>query len=327
MVSEALGISRASLYRACSPTASSQEDAPKRERRSVRSLSACERQTALDTLHAERFQDCSVREVYATLLDEGRHLCSISTMYRLLRKEGETRERRDQCVHPAYRRPELLARGPNELWSWDITKLLGATKWTYYYLYVILDVYSRYVVGWTLSYREGAALAEAFISETCGKQRIAEGQLTLHADRGSAMTSKPVAFLLADLGVTKSHSRPHTSNDNPYSEAQFKTMKYRPAFPARFASMEEARLFCQRFFGWYNGVHHHSGIALLTPEVVHYGRAEQMMSERQETLTKAYKAHPERFVRQAPVPQMLPEAVWINPPMKEQEEQIEGEIL
>ena len=326
-VSEALGISRAALYRACRPKATSQDVVAKTEKGSVRSLSECERQAVLDMLHTERFRDCSVREVYATLLDEGQHLCSISTMYRLLRKGGETRERRNQLVHPVYSRPELLARCPNELWSWDITKLLGTEKWTYYYLYVILDVYSRYVVGWTLSYREGASLAKEFIAETCGKQQIEEKQLTLHADRGSSMTSKPVAFLLADLGVTKSHSRPHTSNDNPYSEAQFKTMKYRPEFPARFGSIEEARAFCQSFFGWYNGVHHHSGIALLTPEVVHYGRAEQVTKERQSTLLRAYEEHPERFVRQAPVPPLLPKAVWINAPTKEQEEQINRKIL
>jgi len=266
-------------------------------------------------LLGERFVDVAPPEVHATLLDEGTYLCSVSTMYRILTEHDEVRERRDQLVHPAYTRYELLATRPNETWSWDITKLLGVAKWTYYYLYVILDIFSRFVVGWTLQMRENAAVAQALIDQTCQKQLIVPGQLTIHADRGSAMTSKPVAFLLADLGVTKTHSRPHVSNDNPYSEAQFKTMKYRPDFPDRFGSIEHARQFCQTFFTWYNTQHRHSGIGMLTPEMVHYGRAQEVIAARAAVLTAAYAAHPERFVRKPPVPLALPNAVWINPPL------------
>ena len=285
-------------------------------RTSPRALSAMERQAVLDVLHSERFLDQAPAEVHAALLDEGVYHCSVRTMYRLLAAEGESGERRNQARHPAYARPELLARRPNELWSWDITKLLGPAKWTYYYLYVILDVFSRYVVGWMLANQESAALAERLIAETITKQGVPPGQLSIHADRGSSMTSKPVAFLLADLGVTKTHSRPHVSNDNPFSESQFKTMKYRPDFPARFGSPEDARAFCQGFFGWYNGEHHHSALAFLTPQVVHFGQADQILAARRETLLAAYRAHPERFVRRAPAPGELPNAVWINPPAK-----------
>ncbi len=320
-VCQALGLSRASLYRALTPA--SPEARPKTgpdsynasERTpSCRSLSGAERQEVLDILCSERFADSSPPQVYATLLDEGQFACSVSTMYRLLRQHGQSRERRNQLTHPVYARPELLATRPNQVWSWDITKLLGPAKWTYYYLYVILDVFSRIVVGWTLAYRESAAIAEELIAQTCSKQAIAPGALTIHADRGSSMTSKPVAFLLADLGVTKTHSRPHTSNDNPFSESHFKTMKYRPEFPSRFESIEEARAFCQVFFAWYNAEHRHSGIAMLTPETVHYGRAEQVIAARAAVLDQAYAAHPERFVRRPPVPQALSSAVWINPP-------------
>ena len=279
-----------------------------------RALSTPERTAVLDVLHSPRFQDAAPAAVYATLLDEGTYLASERTMYRLLAADGETRPRRDQLVHPTYQQPELLATAPNQVWSWDITKLLGPAKWTYFYLYVILDVYSRYVVGWMIAHREQAELAERLIAETIAKQELPAGQLTLHADRGSSMTSKPVAFLLADLGVTKTHSRPHVSNDNPYSEAQFKTLKYRPDFPACFASMEEARAFCQDFFRWYNAEHRHSGIGLLTPEVVHYGQAHDAYDARAQVLATAFAAHPERFVRQPPRPPQLPTAAWINPP-------------
>jgi putative transposase len=279
-----------------------------------RALSAAERAAVLDVLHSERFRDAAPAAVYATLLDEGAYLASERTMYRLLAAAGETRPRRDQLVHPAYAKPELLATAPNQVWSWDITKLLGPATWTYYYLYVILDVYSRYVVGWMVAHRERAELAERLIAETIAKQGVPTGQLTLHADRGSSMTSKPVAFLLADLGVTKTHSRPHVSNDNPYSEAQFKTLKYRPGFPERFASIEEARAFGRDFFRWYNAEHRHSGIGLLAPEVVHHGQAQASYDARSRVLAAAHAAHPERFVRQAPRPPQLPTAAWINPP-------------
>ncbi len=303
----ALGVSRASLHRRQNPPPL--PDMP-------RELTAAERVTVLGYLHAERFQDRSPSEVYGTLLDEGVYCCSIRTLYRLLESEGETRERRDQLVHPPYWKPELLATAPNQLWSWDITKLPGPAKWTYFYLYVILDVFSRYVVGWMIANREGKELARQFIAESCEKQKIVPGQLTVHAGRGGPMTSKPVTFLLADLGVLKTHSRPHVSNDNPFSESQFKTMKYRPEFPERFGSLQDARRFCQTFFAWYNNEHHHSGLGLLTPAVVHSCRAEQVRDLRQQTLNAAFAAHPERFVRQPPQAPALPTAVWINPPPK-----------
>jgi putative transposase len=265
-------------------------------------------------MNSDRFLDMAPLEIYTTLLDEGCYLCSPSTMYRVLGKYAQVRERRDQRTHPVYACPELLATGPNQLWSWDITKLRGNAKWTYYYLYVIIDVFSRSVVGWTVQYRESSVIAEQLIKQTCDKQQISPGQLTIHADRGSSMTSKSVAFLLADLGVTKSHSRPHVSNDNPYSESQFKTMKYRPNFPKEFGSIEDARTFCQSFFQWYNIDHHHSGIAMLTPNTVHYGRSRQVLAGRAVALAAAYTAHPERFVRKHPVPAALPTAVWINAP-------------
>ena len=279
-----------------------------------RALSPAERATVLETLHSPRFQDAAPAAVYATLLDEQTYLASERTMYRLLAAEGETRPRRDQLVHPTYTKPELLATAPNQVWSWDITKLFGPEKWTYFYLYVILDIFSRYAVGWMVAHREHADLAERLIAETIAKQQIPRDQLTLHADRGSSMTSKPVAFLLADLGVTKSHSRPYVSNDNPYSEAQFKTLKYRPDFPDRFASLEEARAFCQHFFRWYNTEHRHSGIGLLSPEVVHLGQAQAAYDARAQVLALAYAAHPERFVRRAPAPPRLPTQAGINLP-------------
>jgi putative transposase len=259
-------------------------------------LSEAERGEVLEMLHQERFMDKAPAAVYATLLDEGKYLCSMRTMYRILEAAGEVRERRDQLRHPHYSAPQLLATGPNQVWSWDITKLLGPVKWSYFYLFVILDIFSRYVVGWMIAHRESATLAERLIRETCEKQSIEPGQLTIHADRGSSMTSKPVALLLADLGITKTHSRPHVSDDNPYSESQFKTLKYRPEFPERFGSIEDTRAFCQRFFPWYNREHRHSGIGLLTPEIVHYGKAELATTARESVLAAAFSAHPERFV-------------------------------
>jgi putative transposase len=280
-----------------------------------RALSAAERAQILDVLHDERFCDLAPASVYATLLDEGSYLCSISTMYRLLRQRGETGDRRRHATHPARVKPELLASGPNQCWSWDITKLAGPARWTWFYLYVILDIYSRYVVGWMLAAREAAALAERLLADTIAAQQVQAGQLTVHADRGTSMTSKPVAMLLADLGVTRSHSRPQVSNDNPYSESQFKTLKHHPTFPERFGSLQEARGFCQRFFGWYNHEHRHSGIALLTPADVHLGRAEQILAARQQVLEGAFAAHPERFVGKPPAPPALPDTVWINKPL------------
>jgi putative transposase len=287
---------------------------PHAERAQPRSLSEAERRAILDALHAERFVDASPAEVWATLLDEGVYLGSLSTFYRLLRERGESRDRRAQASHPATVKPELVATGPNQVYSWDITKLRGPAKWSYFYLYVIIDIYSRYVVGWMVATRESAALAEVLIRQTCANQRIGRDQLAIHADRGSSMTSKPVAFLLADLGVTQSHSRPHVSNDNPFSEAQFKTLKYRPDFPASFATIEAARLFCRTFFGWYNDEHHHTALGLHTAAAVHHGRAEAAQHARAGVLSAAYAAHPERFVRKPPVPPRLPQASWINKP-------------
>jgi putative transposase len=306
----ALGLPRATYYRRRRPRA-----VPPR-RRSPRALGEAERAAVLEELHTPRFVDLAPGEVYATLLDEGTYLCSERTMYRVLAAHAEVRERRAQLRHPIYAAPELLARRPNELWSWNITKLLGPAKWTYFYLYVMLDVFSRYVVGWMAAHRESATLAEQFIRETCARQGIGRAQLTVHADRGSAMTSKPVALLLADLGVTKTHGRPHVSNDNPFSEAQFKTLKYRPAFPGRFGSIQDARAHCHVFFPWYNTEHHHVGLGLLTPADVHHGLAEQRVAARATVLATAYAAHPERFPAGPPAPAALPTTVWINPPKR-----------
>jgi putative transposase len=305
---DALGLSRATYYRRLQPR-------PVRKRQQpARALNEQERTQVLDTLNSERFVDQSPAQVSATLIEEGKYLCSLRTMYRVLAAHHQTRERRNLLRHPRYTKPELLATGPNELWSWDITKLKGPAKWNYFYLYVILDVFSRYVVGWMLADRESARLAKRLIAETCARQRISEGQLTLHADRGSSMKSKLVAQLLADLSVTKTHSRPHVSNDNPYSESHFKTMKYRPDFPSRFGSREDAMSFCRGFFDWYNNSHHHSGLHFLTPAQVHNGQADVILARRQATLDRAFAEHPERFPNGAPRVPSLPKAVWINPP-------------
>lgn len=277
-------------------------------------LSAAERQAILDALHSERFRDQSPYAVYATLLDEGIYLGSIRTFYRILHQAGEVRERRAQATHPARVKPELMAEEPRQVWSWDITKLKGPEKWTYYYLYVLIDIYSRYVVGWLLATQESSELAKQLLADSVQREGVEPGSLTIHADNGSSMASKPVAFLLADLGVTKSHSRPHTSNDNPYSEAQFKTLKYRPEFPDRFASIEQARAFCREFFNWYNNEHRHSGIGLLTPAMVHHGMADQITARRAEVLAVAYARHPERFKHGPPRPRSLESTVWINRP-------------
>ena len=316
---QSLGVSRASLYRRrpllgpaslpmLPPPASPIRAAP------ARALTEQDRQQVLAVLHQERFQDRAPATVHATLLDEGQYLCSVRTMYRLLEQQAESRERRDHLVHPAYQKPELLATGPNQLWSWDITKLRGPVKWSYFYLYVILDVFSRYVTGWMVAERESAELARRFLADTVRKYDIPPGQLNLHADRGRVMRAKPIAFLLADLGVTKSHSRPYVSNDNPFSESHFRTLKYRPDFPDRFGCIQDSRAHCQVFFPWYNEEHRHSGIGMLTPAMVHFGLAADVHARRQEVLDRAYAEHPERFVRKAPAPLALPSEVWINKP-------------
>jgi putative transposase len=314
---DALGVARSSFYRqrpVLGPAWAVPFPAPVARPTPARALRPDERQAVRDILNSERFQNCAPAAIHATLLDEGQYLCSTRTMYRVLEQDGATRERRDQLIHPSYQKPELLANAPNQLWSWDITKLRGPVKWAYFYLYVILDVFSRYVVGWMVAPRESAELAKKFIKETCAKQNIQPGQLSLHADRGSAMRSKPVALLLADLSVTKTHSRPYTSNDNPYSESQFRTLKYRPEFPDRFGCIQDSRAFCQTFFPWYNDQHRHSGIGMMTPAIVHYGLAAAVSENRQITLHAAYAAHPERFVRRPPTPPHLQKEVWINKP-------------
>jgi putative transposase len=307
----AMCLSRATFYRNRRP-----RPAPAPRKTPARALSPAEQQTALDVLHEPRFVDLAPAQVYTRLLDEDRYVCSERTMYRILDANKEVRERRNQLRHPVYRKPELLATAPNQVWSWDITKLLGPVKWTYFFLYVLLDIFSRYVTGWLLATVESAALAKHLIAEACRRQGIDPGQLIVHSDRGPSMISKPVALLLADLGLTKSLSRPRVSNDNPYSESQFKTLKYRPNFPKRFGSAQDARTFCRWFFPWYNTEHHHSGIAMMTPEAVHYGRSSEIIAERQKTLDKAFTLHPERFVRHPPRHQQMPQEVWINPPAR-----------
>jgi len=305
-----LEISRSTVYRSHKPKKLLNDD-----RIHHRGLSAEEETCVLEMLNSERFRDMAPPEIYATLLDEGQYLCSQRTMYRILERNHQTVQRRQSAVRE-YSRPELLASRPNEVWSWDITKLKGPKKWTYFYLYTILDLYSRYVVGWMVSYRESSELAEALIAETCLRQNIERGSLTIHADNGSSMRSLVVAQLLADLGVTKTHSRPHVSNDNPFSESAFKTLKYRPEFPERFMSIEEARMFSKEFYRWYNNEHRHSGIAMLTPVSVHYQQHRPILKTRAAVLALAFEKHPERFVKGASVVKLVPEHVWINPPLK-----------
>jgi len=308
-----VGVSRASFYRRQRPAS----PRPRSVRAaSPRALQPSERQAVLDVLHSDRFVDQSPAEVHATLLEEQTYLCSTRTMYRVLAEAGEMRERRDQARHPAYTKPELVATAPNRIWSWDITQLKGPVAYLYFSLYVILDLFSRYVVGWMVATQESARLAERLIAATCHKQGIAPHQLTIHADRGAPMRSKLVAELFADLGIAASHSRPRVSNDNPFSEAQFRTFKYRPEFPSRFGSIQDARVICHDLFGWYNDAHHHSGLRYLTPADVHYGRAPTILAGRHQTRLTAYAAHPERFVQGPPRLETLPEAVWINAPTK-----------
>jgi len=310
----ALGVPRSTLYRARNPkTASGPRPAP------PRALSQDEKAAVRAELNSERFCDYAPREVYSTLLDEDTYYCHWRTMYRIQEEHGEVRERRDQCRRPAAPKPTLEATGPNQLWSWDITRLKGPSG-IQYYLYAVIDVFSRYVVGWMIASKESAELAEKLIMETCTKQGIEPKHLTLHADRGSAMRSKTVAQLLIDLGVAKSHSRPYTPTDNPYSEAHFKTLKYRPDYPQQFDGIIQARRWARAFFDWYNQEHHHSGLGLMTPATVHHGQVESVRENRQQVLETAYAAHPERFVGGKPTPPQVPEKVWINQPTKESDE-------
>ncbi len=308
-----LDVPRSTLYRLRKPVVNSPEVERARPK-PPRALDDAEKEEVRGVLNSERFQDQSPREIYATLLDEGVYFCHWRTMYRILDEHQEVRERRNQLRHPTYTKPELLATAPNQLWSWDITKLRGPVKLCSYYLYVMLDVFSRYVVGWMVAERESAALAGELITTACTNQGVEEEQLTIHADRGGPMIAKPVALLMSDLGVTKSHSRPRVPDDNPYSEAQFRTLKYCPDYPERFGSLHDARQWSQQFFTWYNQRHHHTGLSLLTPADVHYGRAQEKLAQRQVVLQQAYQLHPERFVKGKPTPTPLPDAVWINQP-------------
>lgn len=322
-----LGVSRATFYRSRpllgptpQPKSAIEETATPRPT-PARALDPSERARVLSLLNSERFQDHAPAAVHAQLLDEGQYLCSPRTMYRILEAEGQSQERRAQLIHPPYQKPELLATGPNQVWSWDITKLRGPVKWTYFYLYVIIDIFSRYVTGWMVAERESAELAKQLLEETIGKYEIPPGQLTIHSDRGRVMRSKPVALLYADLGVTKSFSRPYVSDDNPFSESQFRTLKYRPDFPDRFGCLLDSRAHCQVFFPWYNQAHRHSSLGMLTPKTVHFGETTQVLAQRQAVLDAAYQAHPERFVGKPPTPALPPTAVWINPPRQNSEQE------
>jgi putative transposase len=310
----ALGMSRATTYR--QRLLRKAPPAAAKTRASHRALGDAERDHVLAVLARPEHANQAVAQVYAELLDRSIYLCSMSTMYRILKANGAVRERRDQLRHPNYKKPELLATQPNQVWSWDITKLLGPAKWTYYYLYVLMDIFSRYVVGWMVASRETADLGAALIAEACERQGIQQGQLTIHADRGSPMTAKSTALLFADLGVGKSHSRPHVSNDNPYSEGMFKTVKYHPDFPGRFGSQQDARTYSGPFFHWYNEEHRHSSLALLTPSDVHHGRGGQILAARDRVLDSAFATNPQRFVNQRPVASRPPVAAWINKPLQ-----------
>jgi putative transposase len=309
----AVGLSRATFHRR--QAAAGRPPPPLRPRpKPARALAPSERQAVIELLREERFVDQAPAEVYASLLDEGLYHCSIRTMYRILHEHDEVRERRRQLRHPAYVKPELIAEGPNQVWSWDISKLMGPAKWTYFYLYVIIDIFSRRVVGWCVADAETAALFKPLFEDAAAKHGVEPGQLTLHADRGPSMKAKATALLLADLGVTKSHSRPYTSNDNPFSEAHFKTLKYQPQFPKRFGCIQDAKTFCRAFFDWYNRDHHHLGIGLMTPNQVHYGQADTIHAARQKILDQAFRANANRFVNKPPEPPTKPTGVWINPP-------------
>jgi len=311
----AMGVARSSFYRRRTHLAQPPAE-PRLRPRPDRALTAVERQAVLDLMREPHFADLAPAEIYASLLDQGLYYCSVRTMYRILDENSEVRERRNQLRHPEYKKPELLAEGPNQVWSWDITKLMGPAKWTYFYLYVIIDIFSRRIVGWCIADAENAALFKMLFEDATTKHQVPPGQLTLHADRGAPMKAKVTVQLLADLGVTKSHSRPHVSNDNPFSESHFKTLKYQPKFPKRFGCIEDAKAFCRDFFTWYNQDHHHAGIGLMTPDQVHYGQADAVHAARQVVLDRAFSKNPERFVKKPPNPPAKPTAAWINPPLK-----------
>lgn len=306
---EVLDVPRSRFYRSRQPKME-----PKPRPTPARALSHSERFVVRDVLNSERFVDLAPRQVYARLLDEGQYLCHWSTMYRILRDHDEVRERRNQRQHPVYKKPELLAEAPNQVWTWDITKLRGPYKGSHFALYVVLDMFSRYVVGWMIAEQELASLAKTLIEASCQKEGIEKAQLTIHCDNGKPMRSKSLALLYADLGINASFTRPYTSDDNPFSESQFKTLKYRPTYPDCFGSTQEARVWARRFFLWYNHDHYHTGLNLLTPASVHHGQASGIQQQRQQVLTTAFDAHPERFVKGSPIVAGPPQAVWINPP-------------
>lgn len=309
----ALGLPRATFYRQRTPQYGPSAPRPT----PARALTEVERVSVLDVLHSERFMDRAPADVVATLADEGKYLASERTMYRILDDNHEVRERRNQLRHPEYKRPELIATGPNQVWSWDITKLKTFKKFVYLHLYVLLDIFSRYAVGWMLARHENAARAKRLITETCERQDVKEHQLVLHSDRGAPMRSGTLAQLLATLDVASSFSRPHVSNDNPFSESQFRTLKYSPGFPDRFGGIDDGLAHCKAFFHWYNTEHHHSGIAFLTPHQVHHGEHQAALQRRHRAKMEAWEAHPTRFINGPPSVEVLPPAVYINPPATE----------
>jgi putative transposase len=305
----ALCMNRSRYYRAQKPTA-----APTPRPSPPRALSDNERAKVLATLDSDEYMDKAPAQVFAALLELGTYLCSIRTMYRILAANDQVRERRAQRQHPTYTKPQLVATAPNQVWTWDITKLPGPTKGTYFSLYVILDLFSRYIVGWQVATRESAAVYQQLVEECCKDQGVVPEQLTIHSDRGAPMTAKSTALLYADLGIIKSHSRPYTSNDNPYSEANFRTLKYRPDMPDQLGSVEHARQVVRGLVDWYNDDHYHVSLALLHPVDVHHGRAAQIVAARQLVLDAVYARHPERFPLGRPMQKLPPAAAWINPP-------------
>lgn len=316
-VLRALGLSPSTYYRR-----SRGRGVARSRPRPARALSAVEREHVLDVLHCPQYVDLSPREIYATLLSRGEYLCSPRTMYRILAEHCETGERRNRRQNPTYQRPELVATAPNQVWSWDITKLRTLTPFVYLYLYVLLDLFSRYVVGWMIAEQANARLARRLISAAVEKEQVVPRQLTLHADRGSQMIAHPVVALCAKLGILRSYNRPHVSNDNPFSESQFGTAKQHSSFPGRFGGIVDALTWGREFFPWYNHEHHHSGLAYLTPATVHHGRVDEVLEQRDRALLRAYETHPERFVRGRPSAPRPPLAVWINPPEPEKAEEI-----
>jgi len=317
---DSLQLSRSTFYR--NTAMNSQHRAMNSASEPHNAISHAQRQEILSVLHSDRFIDSTPYDVYYTLLDEGCYIASIRTMYRVLFEAGESQDRRHQRNHRDAVKPELIATAPNEVWTWDITKLLSHNRFTYFHLYVMLDIFSRYVVGWMIADRECQHLAKTFIQEATLKHNIQPGQLTIHSDNGPSMTSQTVSQLLESIGVLKTHNRPYTSNDNPFSESQFKTLKYCPQFPDRFESILHAEAFCQMFFDWYNNVHYHSGILFLKPFSVHFHQADEILKNRHSILLKTYEKNPARFNNKIPVLKKL-KPVYINPPKNTEEKMLQ----